>query len=93
MGEAKQDKRFGIRLEVISGKTDVRLYDKEGGVVYERVEKAVRCMARQGSIRDIRTRADSPRRVRSGQGRHATVTNTGLRRRNMNKINKGNVVT
>jgi hypothetical protein len=31
MGEAKQDKRFGIRLEVISGKTGVRLYDKEGG--------------------------------------------------------------
>ena len=45
MGEAKQDKRFGMRLEVISGKTGVRLYDKEGGVVYERVEKAVRCMA------------------------------------------------
>jgi hypothetical protein len=67
MGEAKQDKRFGIRLEVISGKTGVRLYDKEGGgVVYERVEKAVRGMAKQRSIRDIRTCADSARCARSG---------------------------
>jgi hypothetical protein len=66
VGEAKQDKRFGIRLEVISGKTDVRLYDKEGGVVYERVEKAVRGMAKQRSIRDIRTCADSARCARSG---------------------------